>query len=233
MPSTIAQRRALKEARRRKNVAKKRRQEGSKARAEAVDRVRQWARGPIHSCLIQGGLFDCGLGMVVLARKVDIGEIATAALLVDVFCRGIKDVMIHCIGRQEFAHFIASLGVAAPFQPVDPSYARKLLREASGYAEALGFRPPRDFAAAEALFGEVNSDDCDTVFRFGRDGKPCYIPGPNETQGEICKTVQQLRNRVGDDGFTYFVPADEFEFADDDFWDEISADKELPEEIPF
>jgi hypothetical protein len=171
--------------------------------------------------------------MVVLARKVGIGEMATAVFLVDVFCRGIKDVLMQCVDLQELDDFIGCLGIAAPLETVDPGYARKLLREASGYAGSLGFRPHRNFTAAEALFGEVNTDDCDTVFRFGRDGKPCYIPGPNETQGEICKTVQQLRNRVGDDGFTYFVPADEFEFADDDFWDEISADKELPEEIPF
>ncbi len=233
MPSTIAQRRALKEARRRKILAKQRRQEGSKARAESVDRVRHWARGPIHSCLIQVGLFDCGLGMVVLARKVGIGELATAAFLVDVFCRGIKDVLMQCIDLQEFDDFIGCLGIAAPLETVDPGCARKLLREASGYAGSLGFRPHRNFTAAEALFGEVNTDDCDTVFRFGHEGRPCYIPGPTESQGEICKTVQQLRNRLGDGGFTYIVPADELEFADDDLWDEILADEELPEEIPF
>ncbi len=233
MSSTIAQRWALKEARRRKVLAKQRRQEGSKAREEAVDRVRQWARGPIHSCLIQGGLFDCGLGMVVLARKIGIGELATAVFLVDVFCLGIKDALIHCIGREEFADFIDSVGLAAPLAPVDPSYARKLLREASGYAQSLGFRPHRDFTEAETLFGDVDTDDCDTVFRFGREGKPCYIPGPNQSQGEIRKTVQQLRNRLGDGGFTYIVPADELEFADDDLWDQILADEELPEEIPF
>jgi hypothetical protein len=233
MASTIAQRRALKEARRRKILAKQRGQEGSKARAEAVDRVRRWARAPIHSCLIQRGLFERGLGMVVLARKIGMGELATAVFLVDVFCLGIKDAMIHCIGRQEFAEFIDSVGLAAPLARVEPSYARKLLREVSGYAASLGFRPHRDFTEAETLFGEVDTGDCDTVFRFGRDGKPCYIPGPNQSQGEICKTVQQLRSRLGDGGFTYIVPADELEFADDDLWDEILADEELPEEIPF
>ena len=233
MPSTIAQRRALKEARRRKILAKQRRQEGSKARAEAVDRVRQWARGPIHSCLIQGGLFERGLGMVVLARKVGIGELATAAFLVDVFCRGIKDVLMQCIDLQEFDDFIGCLGIAAPLETVDPGYARKLLREASGYAGSLGFRPHRNFTAAGALFGEVDADDCDTVFRFGHEGKPCYIPGPNESQGEICKTIRQLRNRLGDGGFSCIVPADESEFADDDAWNEIPADEEMLEEIPF
>ncbi len=116
MSSTIAQRRALKEARRRKILAKQRRQEGGKARAEAVDRVRQWARGPIFSCVIQGGLFERGLGMVVLARKVGIGELATAAFLVDVFCRGIKDVVMQCVDLQEFDGFIGCLGIAAPWR---------------------------------------------------------------------------------------------------------------------
>src|SRR6267143_239077 len=63
-----------------------------------------------------------------------------------------------------------------------------------------------------------------TVFRFGHEGRPCYIAGPNESQGEICKTIRQLRNRLGDGGFSCIVPGDESEFADDDSWNEIPAE---------
>jgi hypothetical protein len=51
---------------------------------------------------------------------------------------------------------------------VDPSYARKLLRDAAAWAAAThGIAPHRDFAVAERLFGGVSADACDVPFRFG------------------------------------------------------------------
>ena len=39
--------------------------------------------------------------------------------------------------------------------------------------------------------------------------------------------------RLGADGFSCIVPTDESEFDDDDSWNEIPADEEMLEEIPF
>jgi hypothetical protein len=230
MTSRVAQRRAAKAVRRKRRAAIKDQQAGNTASA---GRSRRWARGPIHSCLIQGGLFERGLGMVILACKIGTGEVAMAGFLVDVYCRGVKDVVLQRMGLQEFEFFLAEIGIAAPWEPVDPSYARKLLRESAKYAESLGFRQHRDFIAVEALFGEISADACDTLFRFGHDGKPCYIPSPNESQAKMRKTLERLRSRLGDGGFTYVVPADEIDLFDDDLWEEISLDEMLPNEIPF
>jgi hypothetical protein len=229
MTSKVAQRRAAKAVRRKRRAAIKDQHAGN---AASAGRSHRWARGPIHSCLIQGGLFERGLGMVMLARKIGTGEVAMAGFLVDVYCRGVKDVVLQRTGLQEFEFFLAEMGIAAPWEPVDPSYARKLLREAAKYAESLGFRPHRDFIAGEALFGEISADACDTLFRFGHDGKPCYIASPNESQAKIRKTLERLRRRLGDGGFTYVVPADEIDLFDDDLW-EVSLDEMSPNEIPF
>jgi hypothetical protein len=232
MTSRIAQRRAAK-AVRRKQRAKMKRQHAGDPVAASAQRAHRWVSAPLHSCLIQGGLFKLGFGTVVLARKAGVGEVAMAAFLVDIYCRGVKDVVFRCIDLRDFRHFLGEGEIAAPWEPVDPSYARKLLREAAKYGDSLGFRPHRDFTAVEALFGEISADACDTVFRFGQDGKPCYIPSPNESQAKIRKTLERLRSRLGDGGFTYLVPVDEIDLFDDDPWEEISFDEMSPNEIPF
>ena len=61
---------------------------------------------------------------------------------------------------------------------VDPSYARKLLRDLAVWSRSIGFDPHRDFTTVERIFGDVNAEASDAVFRFGCDGKPLYIPGP-------------------------------------------------------
>jgi hypothetical protein len=57
------------------------------------------------------------------------------------------------------------------------------------------------------IFGDVNADANDTVFRFGHDGKPLYIPGPTETAGLVRRRIEQLRKHPGDAGFEYETAA--------------------------
>jgi hypothetical protein len=95
----------------------------------------------------------------------------------------------------------------SPLVSAGPSYARKLLRDLAAWSQSIGFAPHRDFAAVERMFGDVSADASDAVFRFGRDGKPVYIPGPNETAPLIRRRVEQLQKHLGDDGFGFEIAA--------------------------
>jgi hypothetical protein len=59
----------------------------------------------------------------------------------------------------------------------------------------------------ERIFGDVNADASDAVFRFGYDDKPLYIPGPNESAPLIRRRIERLRELLGDDGFGFEVAA--------------------------
>jgi hypothetical protein len=59
----------------------------------------------------------------------------------------------------------------------------------------------------ERIFGDVSVDASDAVFRFGRDGKPVYIPGPNDTAPLIRRRIAQLQKGLGDDGFGFETAA--------------------------
>lgn len=199
MPSNIAQRRTTKAARGKANVV------------PLAEKVRRLAGGPLYRCLLHGTIKEGGIVTVILARAAETGEIAMAAFLVDIYALGIKDVVFQLFEPSEFDAFVSMAGVAAPVVPINPAYARKLLRDARTYAASLGLRPHRNFASVEALFGDVRADDCTETFSFGRKGKPFYAVGPTETVAQITNRLGILLKRLGPDGFDFMVPTGEDE----------------------
>jgi len=95
----------------------------------------------------------------------------------------------------------------APMVSVDPGYVRKLLRDLAAWSQSIGFAPHRDFTEVERIFGDVMAGASEASFRFGRDGKPVYIPGPSETVPLIRQRVEQLRKHLGNDGFRLEIAA--------------------------
>jgi hypothetical protein len=203
MAANIALKRGQKAQRRKLLIAEKR-------RAEALDAglppsILRAARTPIQHCLVTESLFVIGMGTVVLARGGR--DVALAAFLVDVFCLGIKDVMFQSLDEEAAEMYLQTTHAAAPLIAVEPSYARKLLRDLSAWSQSIGFAPHRDFEPVEKLFGDVDADASDAAFRFGRDGKPFYIPGPSESPLQIRRRVEQLRKTLGDGGFDLEIAA--------------------------
>jgi hypothetical protein len=205
MVAKIAARRTAKAARR-KQILKTRR---AAAPNSLTDRVRRLAGCPLHRCLIQPEMFDSGMGTIILARRTETGEIAMATFLVDVYALGIKDVMFDVCEPAEFEFYVSVMNQAAPFQSADPSFARKLLRDAAAYAASLGLRPHRGSAAIMELFGDFRAEDCASKFSFGLDGKPFYVAGETETTRQIAMRLGRLTDNLGAGGFDFLIPIDE------------------------
>jgi hypothetical protein len=205
MATNMAVKRARKAQRRKQVVAQKRRAEVLETSLPA--RVLRAAHAPIQHCFLTEAVFEFGMGTLVLARGVTPHHVALSSFLIDVFCLGIKDVMFESVEREFFEMYMEATDAGSPVVSVAPSYARKLLRDLAAWSQSIGFAPHRDFAAVERMFGEVSADASDAVFRFGRDGKPVYIPGPNETAPLIRRRIEQLQKHLGDDGFGFEVAA--------------------------
>ena len=194
MAANMALKRARKAQRRKQVVAEKR-------RLELVDtglpaQVRRAAGLPIQRCILTHGLFDAGVGTLHLARGATPHHFTVASFLVDVFCLGIKDAFVRSADGEEFDFYIESMAEDIPQKTVDPSYARKLLRDAAAWAHSKGFAPHRDFAIVEQIFGDVDPAACDVEFRFGQDGEPFYVAGPSEPLWLIRQRQEQMR-RLG------------------------------------
>jgi hypothetical protein len=186
-------------------VAQKRRAEMLEASLPA--QVLRAAHAPIQHCFLTESVFDIGIGTLVLARGATRHHVALSSFLIDVFCLGIKDVMFESVESEVFEMYMAATDAGSPTISVDPSYARKLLRELAVWAQSIGFAPHRDFVAVERIFGDVSADASDAVFRFGCDGKPVYIPGPTDTAALIRRRIEQLQKSLGDDGFGFETAA--------------------------
>jgi hypothetical protein len=204
MATNMALKRARKAQRRKQVVAEKRKIEALET--SLAGRVRRAAQMPIQHCLLAESLFEIGLGMLVLARGPTPHSVTLSAFLIDVFCLGIKDVMVRSVGAEELAMYIETMEARASMVPVEPSYARKLLGDVAAWAQSLGFPPHRDFAVAERMFGDVSAAGCNVDFRFGRDGKPLYMPGPTESASLVQRRLEHLRTTLGDDDFDFDAP---------------------------
>jgi hypothetical protein len=205
MAVNMAQKRAKKAQKRKQVVAEKRRAEEVEQSLPA--RVARAAVMPIRHCFLTKSVFDIGIGTLVLTRGATDHHLNLSSFLIDVFCLGIKDVMFAPIDGEDFERYMAKTNLASPSIAVGPSYARKLLRELALWSQSIGFEQHRDFAAVERIFGDVSADASDAVFRFGRDGKPVYIPGPNEDQPLIRRRIAQLEKYLGEDGFGFETAA--------------------------
>jgi hypothetical protein len=190
MATNIALKRAKKAQRRKQVVAQKRRVEVLEASLPA--RVLRASHAPIQCCLLNKSVFDIGMGTLVLARGAAPLQIVFGLFLIDLLCLGIKDVLFESVERDDFEMYMDKMDAKSPMVSVDPSYARKLLRDLAAWSQSIGFAPHRDFAAVERMFGDTSAEASDAVFRFGSDGKPVYIAGPNDNVPVIQRQIGQL-----------------------------------------
>lgn len=173
MAKNPAARRAAKAQRRKVIVAQKRQVESE---AKSVSgQVRAAAAEPIQHCLVSETLAKAGMGMLVLARGPSPSGVTAGVFLLDTFAMGVKNVFLRSFGGFEFDTFVEQLSATTPMVPVDPSHARKLLRDLVAWSRDTGFKPHPDYAKIEAIFGSVDPAACETVFEFGHAGKPLVI----------------------------------------------------------
>jgi hypothetical protein len=201
-----ARRLGEKAARRKAVVAEKRKAEIAASAGGLGRTVKAAATGPIHACLLHRGLFVDGIGQLIVARSLPSGHVAAALFLVDAFCLGVKDVFFREMTAQEFADVVEGLSMSMDLGEYDPACARKLVRDAVSYAAELGFPPPKDFAAIEPIFGDLDAAGCAESFTFGKDGKPYFIAGPHDTPQRARVILQTLERTQGPGGYEYMIP---------------------------
>jgi len=203
--SNLAARRGAKANRRKAIVAQKRKAEliGDTPAA----RIARAAAAPLQYCVLSESQFETGMGTLLIARGDTIGQCVLASFLLDTFCLGVKDVMFRTVDADELEAYVEMVDSVTPLVPVDPSYARKLLRDLVQWSNALGFPPHKDFTAVERLFGNVDPQACETTFEFGQAGKPLYVPGPTESPMLVRRRMDQLSRHLGPGGFDYMIAA--------------------------
>jgi hypothetical protein len=154
----------------------------------------------------QSGDDDASSGLVgvLVAREAGRNRVSVCAWLVDVYCLGVKnDLGPTVIYRTDLPltvrNFFAVFGIRPVAAPLE--LAQHLVLGAVDYARSLGFEP-----AAEADFadtrGHLGTWEGPSAIRFGRDGRPFFISGPNDNPTRV---LRQLERAVGAGNFHYMI----------------------------
>lgn len=158
--------------------------------------------------MVTEGIFDIGIGYVILGRTISPTRIATGVFLVDVYCLGVKNAYYAEHTHEQMTKTIDTIsGDENPLVDIAPECARKILDGAIAYGAEFGFTPHADYPPAGALFGDIDAGACSTEYEFGKDGKPLYISGPNDTPAKIRKIMHTLTTKAGEGNFDFMVEA--------------------------
>jgi len=197
----VDQRRRQKKLERRKAKQKAERRELAQRRSQGIAaRMELAASAPILHCCRSADLWVQGIGYVLLSRALKDGQVAFATFLVDVYCLGVKDVMFDIAPRGRYERDLyGKMTDRAAMLPMQPEAARKLVEGAVQYALDLGLPPHADYRTAKPIFGEISAEACTEEFTFGRDGKPCFMPGPFDNAARCEQIFRAIAKHLGED----------------------------------
>jgi len=182
-----------------------RRHSGRRGRDMRAVLIRQIAHLPLRECHINEDWKESRIASIFLARNRPDGRLAFGAFAVDLGCLGVKSAFAH--PAVSVTEYEGRLIAGQPTRPVrcDPAFAVKLIQGACDYAAQLGFSPDPDYHYAREIFGDIDPANCPDSIEYGEDGKPFYIAGPYDDVEQI---MNQLRRRLGPDGFHFLVAFD-------------------------
>jgi hypothetical protein len=172
-------------------------------------RLPQAERWPVVRALMAAELWDQGIGTLILARQEPEGGLVFGVFLIDVYCLGVKNAFWRAGSSQDLDELIRHVEQREKMVPIEPACLVKIVAGAVEYARSFGFSPHPDYRHASMLLEGIDPATCPKEFTFGKDGKPFYFRGPNESLAE----AQAIVRRVTDAGGHYLVggPVSEME----------------------
>jgi hypothetical protein len=167
--------------------------------SETLERAREF---PLLGCWVMEGWQDAGLTPLVVARQMPEEEVLYAIFLVDIWCLGVKDALWKSgITTKSFYRQLPRFCSDVP-EKCDPSLAYELVYGAIEFARKYEFEPHPDYQKASQILDPPEVYARGQGVKFGRDGKPYFIAGPNDNASAI---ITKLERTAGPGNFDYIV----------------------------
>ncbi len=173
-------------------------------------RLQGSSAAPILHCCVATDVWQHGIRQVLVSRQLPAGQVAFASFLVDIYCLGVKDVVMSVAPLALYLrNMYEKLAARSRLIPIKPECARKLVEGAVQYAMNVGLSPHADYRTAKLIFGDVSAADCRQQFTFGEDGKPFFVGGPYDSPARCEQIIRTLHDHCGPDGYHYAIPGGE------------------------
>lgn len=198
-----------------------------------VNYIRQKARNlPIHECMVNNNWNEHGMATVMVTRKHTNGNFTSAIFLVDIFCLGVKDTTFQFnMQPDEYEDYVNHFINRGDCQTIDYVLAHNIVYAGLAFAEEFEFKPHRDFTSTTRFMLDEDTDDIELIdIECGKEGKPCYVITPGDTDQKVDRIIDQLERTAGENNF-FLIDAsseedDEEEEEEDDFDDTEIIDDE-------
>lgn len=181
--------------------------------------LRQAGEWPILEAMIPSNLWDQGMGQPIIARQMPDGRIAFAVFLLDTYCLGVKDAFYNILTPFQYRDFFDKLESVGSQEPISPESFAKLIDESVMYARSIGFEPHPDYNIARLLLAGIDPSLSSEQFEFGKDGKPFYVQGPNDSPGKATAIMAKVQAMGGH----YMMVLDELPEGYEIVEDEVEA----------
>lgn len=169
------------------------------------ERLADASLAPILHSGIGVDLEKMGMAQVFISRELPNGSVAFASFLIDRYCLGVKDCFADIASRFEYdSRYLGKMR----YRPATPETVRHLVEQAVEFAERNGLHPHPDYARVRQVFGDLDPAAANEQFEFGKNGKPFFINGPNDTPPRIRAILSTLNSTLGPDGFHYSIVGD-------------------------
>jgi hypothetical protein len=187
-----------------------------------------------YEAVIEKNWREHGLAQLFVVRRRRDGVADIGFFLVDAWCLGVKDAFSdEDVPESALEAYLAERLPESGSERFHPACAKKLIEGAIAYAERLGIAPHRDVRKARRVLSGIDASLCPTEFTFGRDGRPCYVRGSDDSDERVDRVLTLLTARCGEDGYDFEDPsaaaADNIQDVRDDLMAWLDAE---PEEVP-
>jgi hypothetical protein len=159
-----------------------------------LQRAEKW---PVVHALVGENLWEVGIGYLVIARQEAEGRLIFGVYLVDVYCLGVKNAFWHAGTNGDFKDLIRKMEVTQTMSPISPACLVKIVKGSVDFALSFGLRPHPDYRHAAMLLEGIDPATCSQEYTFGRDGKPFYIQGPNESPEAVSAILGRIHAADG------------------------------------
>jgi hypothetical protein len=158
---------------------------------------------PIYGCWLTAEWKEEGITPVVIAREQTPGKLLVASYMVDLFCLGIKDVVVKTdYSISKFERDLPKFCAGNPLK-CSVELAHEIVYGGLEYAAKLGFEPHPDFhkGMADLILDPPDAHTRVDKVEFGKNGKPFYITGPYDDAKKIMFITQTLTRTCGEGNF--------------------------------
>jgi hypothetical protein len=162
---------------------------------------------PLVECWISADWQQDRLGLVeiIVARLQPDDNICFGVYLVDKFCLGLKNTFTRAKFSPARYQYEAQM-IFGDRQVVkcSPELAYQMIYASIDYAAQFGFTPNKDFDLSQYMLAPRGEFSESYNLKFGKDGKPLFIAGPDDNAAAI---VKQLEKTAGPGNYNYMVIA--------------------------